>query len=78
MEDVKKDIATLPPTCCVVFERVLNMPFLGHSHTTCPVPVLMALFVLPAAVLGISPEIVELKRGVDVLVFFFACSRKLS
>lgn len=70
MEDVKKDIATLPPMCCVVFERVLNMPFLGHSHTTCLVPVLMALFVLPAAVLGISPEIVELKEGVDVLFFF--------
>lgn len=70
MEDVKKDIATLPPTCCVVFEHVLNMPFLGHSHTTCLVPALMALFVLPAAVLGISPEIVELKEGVDVLFFF--------
>lgn len=78
MEDVKKDIATLPPTCCVVFERVLNMPFLGHSHTTCLVPVLMALFVLPAAVLGISPEMVELKEGVDVLVFFSLVLEKKS
>ena len=41
-------------------------PFLGHSHTTCPAPTLMALFVLPAVVLGIPPEIVELEKGVDV------------
>ena len=76
MEDVKKDIATLPPMCCVVFERVLNTPFLGHSHTTCPVPVLMALFVLPAAILGISPEVVELKKGVDVLILFLLVLEK--
>ena len=50
----------------MVFEQVPHTPFLGHSHTTCPVAVLMALFVLPAAILGISPEIVELEKGVDV------------
>ena len=66
---IAKEIATksyFPTPCCVVFERVFNTPFLGHSHTTCPLAVLMALFVLPAAVLGISPEIVELEKGVDV------------
>ena len=63
---MKLQRATLPPSCCVVFEWVLNTPFLGHSHTTCPVAVLMALFVLAAAILGISSEIVELGKGVDV------------
>ena len=63
---IKLQRATLPPPCRVVFERALNTPFLGHSHTTSPVAVLMALFVLPATVLGISPEIVELKRAFDV------------
>ena len=58
-----------PPRCGVVFNQVPNTALQEPSHAAFRVAMLMALFVLHAAVLGRSPEIVELKKDVIVQLF---------
>ena len=69
-KEIDKATKSYPPTPLLRgFQSSAQHSFTRAQPYSFPVAVPMALFVLHAAVLGTSPEIVELKRDVNVQLF---------